>query len=203
MILPTSYFGNIEYFFQLWKEKEVIIDIHEPYQKQTFRTRCEIAGANGLQTLSIPVERPNGKDTLVKDVLVSYKEDWRKDHLKAIESTYSRTPYFIYYFDTINEILTEDEPHLIQLNYKLLSYLVDKIGLTVNLSFSSAQSPLEETDLRMDFTSKKKNRFNAHRYIQTFEERHGFLNNLSILDLLFNEGPNAISILQESNYSSL
>lgn len=202
MILPTSYFGNIEYFRCLWKEKEVVIDIHEPYQKQTYRTRCEIIGANGLQTLSIPVERPNGKESTVKDVLITYKEDWRKDHLKAIESAYSRAPYFIYYFNAIRDILLNDHQLLWELNDQLLKYLIDKIGLTVDISYSKQQIPLEKEDFRVDFSSKKESGFQTHRYIQTFEERHGFRNNVCILDLLFNEGPNTISILQESGYSS-
>ena len=203
MILPSAYFGNIEYFHQIWKRDVAIIDHFEPYQKQTFRSRCEIIGANGVQILSVPVERPQGKDTLMVDVLISYAEDWRKDHLKAIESAYARTPYYIYYIDGIQEIIMKDHECLWTLNTELTRYLSNKIGLSAEIALSRESFPLQDDDFRKDFTSKKQNGFTTHRYIQTFEERHGFQNNLSILDLLFNEGPNTISILQESDYSSL
>lgn len=203
MILPSAYCGNIEYFHRLLKSEKVVIDLYEPYQKQTFRSRCQVAGANGIQTLSVPVERPQGKSTLVKDVQISYREDWRKDHLKAIESAYSRTPYFVYYFESIHTIIQNDNTLLWELNAALTSYLIDKLDLTAELSYSQNQIPLTANDFRVAFNSASERNFTTHRYIQTFEERSGFLNNLSVLDLLFNEGPNSISILAESGYSSL
>ena len=203
MILPSAYLGNIEYFYHLWKEDSVCIDIHEPFQKQTYRSRSKIVGANGSQVLTVPVERPDGKNTLMKDVLISNKENWRKDHLKAIESAYSRTPYFIYYFDKITEILEADHTYLWQLNDALTRFLVDKSGLVLEINYSTEQLPLEENDFRINFTSKKESNFYTFRYIQAFEERHGFIEKLSVLDLLFNEGPNIINFLPECHYSSL
>lgn len=201
-ILPSVYFGNIAYFHILLHHEKVLIDLNEPYQKQTFRSRCEYLSANGIAKLSIPVIRPNGKATLMKEVEISNAENWRKDHLKAIESAYARTPYYIYYIDAITAILQTDHQFLWELNEALLKYCIEKVGLTVGLSYTEQQHPLKENDWRIIF-SLKKQAFETKRYIQTFEERFGFQNNLSILDLLFNEGPNTISVLQESNFTLL
>ncbi|MCB9223098.1 MAG: WbqC family protein [Crocinitomicaceae bacterium] len=200
IILPSTYFGNIEYFYLLFKAKEALIDIHEPYQKQTYRSRCEILTGNGKITLSVPVVRPNGKDTAMNEVLVSYKEDWRKDHKKAIESAYRRTPYYEYYIDAIHQILDEKPDRLIDLNNKITTYLIDKLGLTVQINIADTPMDIAPNDPRIFLNPKKESTFQTHRYIQTFEERFGFLENLSVLDLLFNEGPNSISILQESKH---
>lgn len=198
MILPSAYFGNIEYYSHLYRQDKVVIDIHEPYPKQTYRSRCEIAGANGKQTLSVPVIRPHGKDSLMHEIQISYTEHWMKDHLKAIESAYARTPYYEFYIDAIQDIFGKRPNTLIQLNHALTNLMIEKIGLTVQLSFSTEQTPLIEDDFRINFSHKKDGTFNTYRYIQPFEEKHGFIPNCSILDLLFNEGPNSISILQES-----
>ena len=200
MVLPTAYFGNIEYFFQLLRNETVIIDYHEPYQKQSYRSRCTIITANGLLNLSLPIERPKGKDSLISEVIISKADNWQKDHKKAIESAYRRTPYYEFYIDDIHEILESGESSLIKMNTKLTAYLIDKIGLTVDLKKSESQTAVSENDMRVLLHPKKNNSFSTYHYIQTFEEKHGFQENLSILDLLFNEGPNAISILAESGY---
>jgi hypothetical protein len=200
MILPSVYFGNIEYYHKLYNESNVIIDTHEKFQKQTYRSRCEILTANGRINLSVPVERPDGKNTLMQDVLISNAENWRKDHKKAIESAYRRTPYYEYYFEQLFEIIDKDFLTLHESNTALQEFLISKIGLTVQVEFTSESIPDIEKDYRSLLNPKQATSFKTHRYIQTFEERFGFQNNLSILDLLFNEGPNAITILSESVY---
>jgi hypothetical protein len=200
MVLPTAYFGNIEYFYQLLKNETVIIDYHETYQKQSYRSRCTIVTSNGLLNLSLPIERPKGKASLISEVTISQNDNWQKDHKKALESAYRRTPYYEFYIDDIHDILDSDESSLIKLNARLTQYLIDKIGLTVKLQKSRAQTALIENDMRVLLHPKKDNSFTTYHYIQTFEEKHGFHGNLSILDLLFNEGPNAISIIAESGY---
>ncbi|UKN01632.1 WbqC family protein [Paracrocinitomix mangrovi] len=201
LILPSFYFGNIEYFYHLLKTTNAIIDIAEPYQKQTYRTRMVIGSANGIQSLTIPVIRPNGKQTLMNEVEISYTENWRKDHLKAIEAAYARSPYYEYYIDQLTEIMMSDQKLLYELNYRLNEWLINKIGLTVNLTLNTSPIPLDQNkDLRALLHPKLDTGFRTYHYIQPFEERHGFLNNLSILDLLFNEGPNSITILSESGY---
>ncbi|MBD3637684.1 MAG: WbqC family protein [Crocinitomicaceae bacterium] len=178
----------------MWKSSEVIVNLTETYKKQTLRSRCEIMTANGRIWLTVPVERPNGKQTQMCDVLIHNTENWRKDHIKAIESAYRKTPYYEFYADQLLSIIRTDFTYLWELNQTLTDYFVDKIGLTVSVIH-------ESNNLTKESTHRFDQNFHTHRYIQPFEERHGFQGNLSVLDLLFNEGPNSISILQESFYS--
>lgn len=130
---------------------------------------------------------------------ISYVENWIKDHQKAIESAYRNTPYYEYYADDIFTILSQQFEHLTELNQALTLYFIEKIGLSLELSQSTEPAPIQQTDYRISLSPKIDTGFKAHHYIQTFEDRHGFHPNPSILDLLFNEGPNSISILQESS----
>lgn len=175
-----------------------MIDEHEIYQKQTFRNRSIILTANGPQNLSVPVIRQNGKNTLVSETKISYVENWLKDHQRAIESAYRNTPYYQYYSDGIFEILERNNESLFDLNWDLTQFLIDKIGLSVALKRATESPEISDNDYRRTFQPKLMSDFESHHYIQTFEERHGFHSNPSIIDLLFSEGPNSISILQES-----
>jgi WbqC-like protein family len=199
IILPTAYFPNIEYFKILFEQDTVFVDGFERYEKQTFRNRTTILTANGVLNLSIPVVRPSGKNTLINEVEISNAEDWRKDHLKAIESAYRNTPYFEYYWDAICDIINADHKYLYKLNFDLCVHLIEKVGLSLDFEQTSEFIDFLENDWRKVLHPKKQSKFKSKHYIQTFEERFGFQDNLSILDLLFNEGPNSISILQESN----
>lgn len=198
IILPSLYFGNLAYFKLLLSNNNVIIDIHELYEKQTFRNRTVILTANGPQNLSVPVERPKGKNSLMSEVRISYAENWQKDHLRAIESAYKNTPYYIYYMEGLSEILTAKHELLINLNRDLTDFFIAKIGLSVELQTPDNSPEIQADDWRREFNPKSRTFLDTQHYIQTFEERHGFYSNPSIVDLLFNEGPNAISILQES-----
>lgn len=202
-ILPLFYCGNIAYYHLLWKHDKVLFDLAEPYQKQSYRSRCHIMTANGVQKLTVPVERPNGRDTIMSEVKIFEAEDWRKNHLKAIESAYSRSPYFIYYFEDITRILNTGFTHLYELNAALNGYFIEKIGLSVETDFSHQQQALVKADPRLIIHPKSPSYFDTFPYIQTFEERHGFTGNLSVLDLLFNEGPNSISVISESKFTDV
>ncbi|MFK8046436.1 MAG: WbqC family protein [Crocinitomicaceae bacterium] len=199
-VLPISYFGNIAYYWYLAKYKSVLISLNEIYQKQTFRNRCVVLGANGPLNLSVPVERPYGKLTKTKDVLISEAENWRQVHWKTLESCYNRTPYFEFYADDLKALLFSNFKTLAQLNIALTNELVEKIGLINNLQLISDTLHIDAEDKREEFSPKKNSSFKSYPYLQTFTERFGFSNNLSILDLLFNEGPNSICILNESKH---
>jgi len=196
MIIPAAYFPNIEYFHRLLQCDEVKIASNEIFLKQTYRNRCVIINANGLQNLTVPTERNSGEETPTKNIKISYAEDWIKNHLRSIESAYRRTPYYEYYIDRIEEILAKKHEYLIDLNLELTAYLIEKIGLTCTVKISENETAIDReiSDL---LNPKMVSRFQSKQYIQTFVERFGFKNNLSILDLLFNEGPNSICILSE------
>ncbi|MCH2235706.1 MAG: WbqC family protein [Crocinitomicaceae bacterium] len=195
-LLPYSYFGNIAYFEVLAKNKTVEISGNERYQKQTYRTRTKVIGANGIQALTVPVERPNGKETKSSDLQISYTENWGKEHLKTIESAYRNAPYFIYYFDSIETLLNQEYRSYTELAMQSIEFGIEKVGLEVNLEES--EKPINGIEIASLMNPKSPFNIDIPRYIQVFEERHGFQTNLSILDLLFNEGPNSITILLES-----
>ncbi len=199
MYLPTAYFPSIEYCFQLLKNKEVTLVTKEIFPRQTFRNRCVIVNANGLQNLSIPVGRESGHATLTSDIQISYAEDWIKNHLRSIESAYRRTPYYEYYIDAITNILEKKHVQLAELNFELLTYLIEKIGLSCSIEMSISQTEISK-EINEILNPKNHASFQTKEYLQTFTERFGFQNNLSCLDLLFNEGPNSICILEESGY---
>lgn len=181
----------------------VFIDENELYQKQTYRNRTTILTANGIQNLSVPVIRPQGKNSIVHEIEISYAENWVKDHIKAIESAYRNSPYYQYYSDQLIGILKKNHAKLSELNWDLIQFFIQKIGLAVQLQKSAESSNFSEHDFRKTLHPKVETGFKSYHYIQTFEERHGFHPNPSILDLLFNEGPNSISILQETKLPSL
>lgn len=196
---PSSYFPNLEYCFHLLKNETIIISTHEIFQRQTLRNRCVIVNANGLQNLSIPVGRESGQTTLTKDIQISYAEDWVKNHLRSIESAYRRTPYYEYYIDRIVEILKKKHVNLTELNFEILQFVIDKIGLNCSITLDRSTENISR-EMEELVNPKNNSSFQSKVYLQTFGERFGFQNNLSCLDLLFNEGPNSICILEESGY---
>jgi len=199
-ILPTAYFGNLEYFWHFVKNNKVSIDVSETYVKQSFRNRAEIYGANGKLNLSIPVVRPFGAKSKTNQITFSDGENWKKNHWKSIESAYRRTPFYEFYIDQIHDLFFKDYDKLIDLNIALTKHLIDKLGIDCEIDILSQSPPLLDNDLRLNLSPKKESQFKSPSYIQTFSDRNPFIKNLSILDILFNEGPNSICILEESTY---
>ncbi len=199
-IIPITYFGSIEYYWHLSQNSSLQIDLEEVYPKQTYRNRCTVLGPNGTLNLSVPVERPFGKLTKITDVNISNAENWRQVHWRTLESCYSRTPYFEFYENQIKDILFKKYEKLYHLNLELTHHLISKIGLVSKIELNRGEA--KKLDLKKEFNPKKDSGFKVYPYLQTFTERFGFTNNLSILDLLFNEGPNTICILNESKYEN-
>ncbi len=196
-VLPVTYCGNLEYYYYLLKNNSVVIDTKELYVKQTYRNRCEILGPNGQLNLSVPVERPYGKQTKTESVLISYSENWWQIHWKTLESCYNRSPYFEFYADQLKTILYNNHKTLTELNLSLTQFFTDKVGIDCSILATPPETN-ELNDLRQRFNPKKKTNFRNYTYLQTFTEKYGHIGNLSIMDLLFNEGPNSICILEES-----
>lgn len=190
MIFSTNYFGNIPYFQAISKHKKIHIDLFEQYKKQTWRNRTQILESNGSMYLSIPVHRPNGSKSLVKEITIDYKEDWRKDHWKAIESSYMHAPFFFYYGKQIKDLIYMDENILYKFNTIILNQVLQWLDIEIKIDFTQEYiAPKNETDFRISLDKKK---FNCEqkKYIQVFSDKTGeFYPNLSIIDLLMNEGP--------------
>ena len=197
-LISTAYLPTVRYMSVLAKYGAATIEQYETFPKQTFRNRTTIATGNGLMMLNVPVSRPSGNHTTTAEMVVSYHEPWNIRHWRAIASAYNAAPYFLYYKDELEEILMHRYDHLLQLNEALLNYLLKRLKITCQLEYT--QSFIKETasytDLRESLTAKKDDPSITYpHYSQVFESRHGFLPNLSVIDLLFNLGPEAKSYL--------
>jgi len=192
IVFPTSYFPPIEYFYQLYKYPIGTIDIFENYIKQSYRNRCIIFSANGKLPLSIPVIKTTGNHTKVKDIKIDYQQSWQRMHSRSIESAYNSSPFYLYYKDHLEHFFEKKHKFLIDLNFEILQVLfkLTKIHCEVKFSENYFEPDDKIIDFRKNITPKIKQENSAvfPEYTQVFSDKHGFISNLSILDLLFNEG---------------
>ena len=225
-ILTTAYFPPVSYFVACANSERVSIELSENYQKQSYRSRCEIYGANGIQKLSIPISRggvEGNHSVPIAEVEVDYSSPWIHNHKKSIESAYKNSPFYDYYADELFAILDLKPDRLIELNTKLTIKMLEFFSLADNLQFSSiyinsdqfknttnpnsngTESGGDEIDLREVIQPKYKGEdfLSQHKmikpYWQVFNTKQGFIPNLSAIDLLFNEGPDSLSYLRISN----
>ncbi|MGY8987841.1 MAG: WbqC family protein [Flavobacteriales bacterium] len=192
VLLPITYLGPISYFAFILQAEEVHIESKEHFVKQSLRNRCSIYGANGLQTLTVPKQRKSSDKTLISDINISNKENWQKSHWQSIVSAYNSSPFFEYYKDELQPFYTTKQSNLFDFNLKLtqtiLGFLQEEIELNITEEY---QHNFKGTDLRHHkFISPQE------KYEQVFSEKHDFTPNLSILDLLFNLGPETTSYLE-------
>jgi hypothetical protein len=189
MLLSTNYFGSIPYFQALASEEKVTIDLHEFYKKQTWRNRTQILESNGPMYLSVPVERPNGSQSIVQEVQIGNETNWRKDHWKAIESSYKHAPFFFYYGPFVKQLIYQEETLLYKFNAHIFKMVLSWLDLNIETDFTTNYiPPADKTDLRVALDTKKFSQ-QQRPYIQVFSDKAEFVPNLSILDLLMNEGP--------------
>lgn len=191
-LISTAYLPTIRYMAFLAKHESVAIEQNETFPKQTYRNRSVIATGNGMLMLNVPVTRPNGNHTMTGDMTVSYHEPWNVRHWRAIVSAYNAAPYFLYYRDGLESIMLQKHERLIDLNDALLRYLLDKTKISCTLVYTTDyQATIEGgQDYRYTLTSKKGcDSPTLPPYSQVFDSRLGFLPNLSVIDLLFNIGP--------------
>ncbi len=201
VILSTAYLAPVQYFTKLFKYDEVFIEKHENFIKQSYRNRCKIYGANGELSLSIPVKKISLK-TKIKDLLIDYDTNWQKLHWKSIESAYRSSPFFEFYEDDLKPFYEKKYKFLLDFNIEIQNMVLEHLDIDVNLKFTDKYCHIlteEIDDLREKIHPKKKENdpdFITVEYTQVFQGKYGFIPNLSIIDLLFNEGPNAIEALK-------
>ena len=195
-VFPTAYLPSIKYVSLFLKTENATIEIFETYQKQSCRTRCDVMTANGIQTLTVPVIKVNGNHTLTKDIEISYKESWHQVHLRCLESAYRKSAYFDYYFPYFEKIYKQKFSTLIELNEYSLKTILKLLKAKKEFSYTEDfEKIIDNIDYRIALSKNETNKMEMPEYYQVFADRHGFISNLSIVDLLFNEGPSSIHYL--------
>ena len=203
ILLSTAYFAPISYYSNLLSEDyAVIIEKHENYSKQSYRNRCTIYSANGALDLVVPVAKADKPKIPITEVEISYDMPWQKLHFKAIESAYRRSPFYDYYIDDLAVFFNCRHRYLYEFNIQILRTVCNmaKIPFHVRESQEYLKSGEEFIDMRNSIHPKSSRqssgiRFEPPYYMQVFSEKWGFKPDLSILDLLFNTGPEAKRLL--------
>lgn len=199
LFLPT-YFSPISQYTEIVKTGKIVLEVEDNFQKQTYRNRCYIYGANGKQLLNIPVKHlGNGKKSKTKDTLVDDSYPWQKQHLKSIQAAYSNSPFFEFYQDDLQTIFTKEYKFLLDINIDTFLFLMDALQLPDNYLKTTEYISNPTEDFRYLANAKQTPDINFDAYIQMFDEKHGFQSDLSMLDLLFMEGTNAINYLEKTN----
>ena len=198
VLLSTAYFPPIYYFAKIIQSKEILIETQENFNKQTYRNRCVVLGANGPLNLTVPVQHGDELKTPIKNLCISYHSNWQLIHPRAIESSYRNSPFYEYYIDDFTRFFKEKPANLIEFNTNILNTCLEAIGYKTTIRFTEEYTDNAENDFRYSITPKKiLENVIFPEYYQVFSEKYGFVPNLSILDLLFNTGPETIDILQK------
>ena len=183
------------YFFQILSNQPVIIEKFETYQKRSLRNKCIIAHAQGTQILTVPLKKGKHEQQMITDVTIAYDEPWQKTHLAGIKTAYGSAPYFDHYFPRIEKLYACAGESLFQFNVDIIQYFISSLRLPALQYTASFNRPGEEDDKRGQVTPANYDVVKLPAYSQVFEDRLGYLPNLSILDLIFCRGPEATSYL--------
>jgi|TARA_B110000259_G_scaffold174365_1_gene208600 hypothetical protein len=199
LFIPT-YFSPISQYSEIMHAAEVVFEMNDNFQKQSYRNRCYIFNTNGKQLLNIPVKHPvSGARKKTQDTLLENATSWQNQHFKSLKTAYRNSPFFEFYVDDIAPIFEKKYTFLQDVNIDTFLFVSE--ALQINSAFkktTSYNTALENYDFRNLAAIKNQTKICHKSYIQMFDDTHGFLPNLSILDLLFMEGPNAISFLEKN-----
>ncbi|HLK28492.1 MAG TPA: WbqC family protein [Puia sp.] len=199
LLTDLHYFPSIIFYKYSYKYSNIIFDQYESYQKMSFRNRCMIAGANGIISLSVPLQEGRNQKTMIKDVRIAGLQ-WQAQHWKSIMTSYNKSPWFEFYKDELKLLYSKSFHFLLDWNIACFEWSAQKLKLplTFSLTDNLQNNQQNETeDFRNKVLPKNYLSFDAVRYRQVFEDKIGFLPNLSVLDLLFCEGKNAIALLRK------
>jgi hypothetical protein len=199
VFIPT-YFSPISQYAQIIKSDTIFFEMEDNFQKQSYRNRCYIFNSNGKQLLNIPLKEKKGTSSLrkkTKDMLVDNNSHWQEHHLKSLQTAYRSSPFYEFYEDDLLAIFNKKYTFLQDVNID--TYLFVTAALQISQEYSKTKEydmNIDKKDYRDLADVKKQPKKSRDKYIQMFDNKHGYLDNLSILDLLFMEGPNAISYLE-------
>lgn len=197
ILIHPTYFPSISHYIAMIKADMVTLEMEDNFQKQTNRNRMYIYSPNGVQLLNIPVKHSLDRHQKYKDVRIENDFGWQKNHFKSLEAAYRTSPFFEYFEDDFRPLFEKKHEFLMDLNLETFELVNDALG--IQFSIEKTTEYFHETTHLKDFRSLangKKDTTQIEEYTQVFNEKHGFLNNLSILDLLFNEGRYAVDYLK-------
>ena len=198
IVIHPTYFPNILFFSKILNHNKILFEINDHYIKQSLRNRTSIYHANGILNLSIPVKYSSNNKQKFKDIVICNDTDWQKKHLKSIKFAYRSSPYFEFYENRFEKIFTKKEKFLIDINLKSIVLLFELIDRKLVYNFTEKYNQIynDYVDSReisnFNFSDKS---LSFKKYTQVFETKHGFKENLSMLDLLFNYGSNYFNFL--------
>lgn len=200
-LTENQFFAPIAVVSQLITAKEIILESFENYQKRSFRNRCHIDSAQGPLTLSVPLTKGKHEKKPIKEVTISYDIDWRRQHLQSIKSSYGSSPYFEYLIDDIQDLYAIQHKYLFDLNTAVWEWIITFTELEIKMIFTDEYQHDIQDPLISDSRNKIKTNnyqeveFACRTYAQVFDSEHGFIKNLSILDLLFCTGKASLTYL--------
>ena len=198
ILIHPTYFPSIATFVTIAKAETITFEMMDNFQKQTYRNRSYIYAANGKLQLSIPVIYSQKNRQHYKDVKIANDYHWQDIHWKSLESAYRTSPFFEFYADELEPLFKTPFDTILEFNLKCFEVICECLQLDLEPKKTETyEKELENiVDYRLLVNAKKEPAYNFDNYTQVFSEKHGFISNLSILDLLFNEGPNALSYLE-------
>lgn len=201
VVLNLPYAGSVWHWAQMMASDRVVIEAHGRYQRRTHRTRTTIMAANGPLSISVPVERDESQP--YRDIRINYDTPWQQQHLRALLSAYNSTPFYEFYADDFEKIYNANHEHVWDLNMALMHLVAELIGIEIDYELTEAFAPAPKgyDDLRIAIEPKYDHLLTQgceqRPYYQVFAQRYGFTPGLSILDMLFNLGPESIFALRE------
>ncbi|MFV5695050.1 WbqC family protein [Flavobacterium sp. LB3P122] len=201
-LLHPTYFPSISHFVAMAQAESISFEIEDNFQKQTNRNRTYIYSPNGIQLLNIPVKHSKESHQKTKDIKIETDFDWQKQHFKSLEAAYRSSPFFEFFEDDLRPVFEKKHTFLLDLNFETLAVLSK--CLRFKIEYTATTEYFHEIDINSitDFrplVDGKKDSSSFETYTQVFDDKYGFINNLSILDLLFNEGKYAMEYLKKQN----
>lgn len=210
ILIEAQFFPPITYFAHCVQADSVIIEAHEHFQKGSYRNRCHIAGANGLQTLNVPLRRQKDSDNIenigdiksIKNIKIAYDVDWQRQQWRSLQTAYGSAPFWDFYAPVFERFFTKRYDYLLEYNLDIIKTIFKllKIEKDITLSLSTTYTDFftEGSDLRQTITPKTNSPMGVVNYSQLFNDRYAFIPHLSILDLLFCCGNQSLSVLKKT-----